>query len=114
MSVSTGKLLAAVVSVFMLIHVLLFLVFSTPFSDTCLFHASQFLRAKQGADSWRPMTWALDYALTAPPDAKPLYAKLFFGTGVQHKGFQYPPTSLLPMYALRLLTGDPSYGAAKV
>jgi alpha-1,2-mannosyltransferase len=52
-------------------------------------------------DSWMPMRAALDYVSKAGPNS--LYQQIFFA---QHLKFQYPPTSLLPMLALRSLGID--------
>src|SRR5271155_838670 len=53
-----------------------------------------FLRGRQGTDSWRPMLHALDCF-----NAKlPIYQTVFF---TEHDKFQYPLTSLLPLYWLQ-------------
>lgn len=52
-------------------------------------------RGRQGDDSWRPMLRALD----AFEARQPIYQTIFFQ---QHDKFQYPLTSLLPLYGLRL------------
>ncbi len=52
------------------------------------------LRGRQGTDSWRPMLHALDCF-----NAKlPIYQTVFF---TEHDKFQYPLTSLLPLYWLQ-------------
>src|SRR3990172_1878515 len=53
-------------------------------------------------DSWRPMREALR-TLDAKPRL-PIYQELFFTRGVK---FQYPPTSLLPLWLLRRVGGGP-------
>ena len=52
-----------------------------------------FLRGKQGTDSWGPMF----EALRAHAAHLPIYDTVFFAN---HTKFQYPLTSLLPLYAL--------------
>ncbi len=56
---------------------------------------------QQAADSWDPMLRGLDYQLT--PHESPLYTQIFFQERIK---FQYPPTSLLFIYPVRLLTRD--------
>lgn len=57
-----------------------------------------FTRAKySGADSWVPMTRALDF-LRGPRSLEPVYQNLIF---VDHVKFQYPPTALLVVDLLR-------------
>jgi alpha-1,2-mannosyltransferase len=77
----------------------------TPWRDTSLGPVGWFLRGEQGGDSWRPMNEALDFLGEAGPKNKTLYERMFFTPRVKHKGFQYPPTSLLPLYGLRAATG---------
>jgi hypothetical protein len=71
--------------------------------DTDLHPIAWFFSGRQGGDSWRPMNEAYDFATTPEGRRKTLYEKLFFSPAVRHKGFQYPPTSLLPIAASRLL-----------
>src|SRR3990172_3374261 len=52
-------------------------------------------------DSWRPMREA-HRTLDAKPRL-PIYQELFFTRGVK---FQYPPTSLLPLWLLRRIGGE--------
>ena len=62
--------------------------------ETVWVHAGQFLRAEQGADSWKPMESARAYARSHPTG---LYQQVFFTDAVK---FQYPPTALLLFGAL--------------
>jgi len=88
---------------FVVVNAVLIQIVGTPWRETVLHPISWFLTFEQGGDSWRPMSAALEH--TRDPDPKKtLYAKWFFAHAVKHKGFQYPPTSLLPLYALRALT----------
>lgn len=81
----------------------LMLALDVPLGDTDLHPISWFLTFRQGGDSWRPMNQAYDFVLTPEGRQKTLYDKLFFSPAVKHKGFQYPPTSLLAVWASRLL-----------
>ncbi len=90
------------------------LAFGVPARDTDLHPLSWFLSFRQGGDSWRPMNQAYDFATTPEGRRRTLYEKLFFTPAVRHKGFQYPPTSLLAVafsrlfgteHALRVLEG---------
>ena len=85
---------------------LLMAALGTPWRDTSLGPLGWFLRGEQGGDSWRPMNEALDVLAAPAPQNKTLYEKMFFSARVKHKGFQYPPTSLLPLRALRAAAGD--------
>ena len=67
--------------------------------DTDLHPLGWFLTGRQGGDSWRPMLQAYDFASTPEGRTRSLYEKLFFSPAVKHKGFQYPPTSLLAIAA---------------
>jgi len=58
-----------------------------------------YLHARQGRDSWRPMAQAIDYA-RGEDHPQPIYAEIFFNRGIK---FQYPPSSLLPLGAIRKL-----------
>jgi alpha-1,2-mannosyltransferase len=62
--------------------------------ETVWVHAGQFLRAEQGADSWKPMESARAYARS---HSTGLYQQVFFTDAVK---FQYPPTALLLFGAL--------------
>ena len=64
-------------------------VLSSTGTETVWFHVGQFLRTVQGADSWRAMESARDYAGS---HADGIYDEIFFTRGVK---FQYPPTALL-------------------
>ncbi len=67
---------------------------------TALDYARAALRGVGFDDSWRPMRMAL--AHLDAPGAKPVYQALFFERGIK---FQYPPSSLLPLAALRAAFG---------
>lgn len=84
----------------------------TPWSETVLHPASFFLTGKQGGDSWRPMGMALDYLET--PRRRTFYRAVFFSERVQHKGFQYPPSALLPVSLLRAVWPGAWYLALEV
>lgn len=67
-----------------------------PQAITTLDYARAALRGVAFDDSWQPMRLALAYL--EAPGAKGVYQALFFERGVK---FQYPPSSLLPLAALR-------------
>jgi hypothetical protein len=67
---------------------------------TALDYTRAVLRGVGFDDSWRPMRLAL--AHLDAPGAPPLYQAIFFERGVK---FQYPPSSLLPLAALRAAFG---------
>jgi hypothetical protein len=54
------------------------------------------LERRQDADSWGPMTQAFEYVARRDRPLG-LYAKIFF---TRHVKFQYPPTALLPLWAM--------------
>lgn len=64
-----------------------------------------FVEGRQGGDSWRPGLTALDVAETLHQRSRGFYEKVFFQAKVAHKGFQYPPTALLPFRAARAAAG---------
>ena len=68
-----------------------------------------FVEGRQGGDSWRPVLSALAVADTLHLRSRGLYEKVFFQAKVPHKGFQYPPTALLPIRAARALAGPDAY-----
>lgn len=57
---------------------------------------------QSGEDSWMPMNRALDILLSSNT---PVYEQLFF---IEKIKFQYPLTSLIPLYFLRALIQSPS------
>lgn len=59
------------------------------------------LQFQSGDDSWMPMNRALDILLNSQ---KPVYEQLFF---IEKVKFQYPLTSLIPVYLLRYFIQDP-------
>ncbi len=73
-----------------------------------------FVEGRQGGDSWRPALTALQVADTLQLRSKGLYEKVFFQARVPHKGFQYPPTALLPIRAARAAAGNDAYTALAV
>lgn len=77
-----------------------------PLRDTDLHPISWFFTFRQGGDSWRPMNDAYDFAMTPEGRQKTLYDKLFFSPAVRHKGFQYPPTSLLAIGLSRVFGAE--------
>lgn len=54
------------------------------------------LEQRQEDDSWGPMIQAFEY-VTRDDQPQSLYAKIFF---TRHVKFQYPPTALLPLWAM--------------
>jgi hypothetical protein len=95
-----GLALFAVLN-FVLVNALM-LAARVPARDTDLHPLAWFLTFRQGGDSWRPMNQAYDFATSSEGRQKTLYEKLFFSPAVKHKGFQYPPTSLLAIAASRV------------
>lgn len=83
----------------------------TRFHETTLHPIWWFFTGRQGSDSWRPMRRALHFATTPEGRGAGLYEKLFFSPAVRHKGFQYPPTSLVPLW---LVEGRGREGVAEV
>ncbi len=68
---------------------------------TTLTYSSSFANRIAHADSWKAMRTALFY--TDEPRTKPLYTAVYFDNNVR---FQYPPSSLLVLDALRAIGGD--------
>jgi hypothetical protein len=54
------------------------------------------LELRQEGDSWGPMRQAFDH-VEKPSPAKPLYQRIFFQ---RHVKFQYPPSSLAPLWLM--------------
>lgn len=77
-----------------------------PERDTIVYPLAGFLRGEQLADSWRPMRKAFAYVTEAPDRPARLYDKMFWHASGRHKGLQYPPTALLPLFGLRALLRD--------
>jgi alpha-1,2-mannosyltransferase len=98
---ATRRLLVFAVANFALTNALM-LALRVPPRDTDLHPLAWFLSFRQGGDSWRPMNQAYDFATTPEGRGKTLYEKMFFSPAVKHKGFQYPPTSLLAIAASRV------------
>lgn len=70
-----------------------------------------FVEGRQGGDSWRPGLRALDIAETLQARSRGLYEKAFFQSNTPHKGFQYPPTALLPFSVARAVAGRDAFTA---
>lgn len=100
----TRRLLAAAALNFALVNAAM-LAAGVPARDTDLHPLAWFLTFRQGGDSWRPMNQAYDFATTSEGRRLTLYEKMFFSPNVRHKGFQYPPTSLLAVRLSRVF-GD--------
>src|SRR5215471_19457072 len=66
------------------------------YKEIVLQHSVAVLHGDGLDDSWGIMSEALDYAQT--PHATPLYSEIFFN---RHVKFQYPPTALLAVSAMR-------------
>jgi len=103
-SAPTRKLIVFAVLNFALVNAAM-LALRVPLRDTDLHPTSWFLTLRQGGDSWRPMNEAYDFVTTPEGRQKTLYEKWFYSPAVKHKGFQYPPTSLLAIATSRLF-GD--------
>lgn len=100
-----GLLLFTLANV-LLVNAVVALGLGTPWPDTSLGPLHWFMEGRQGGDSWRPMNEALDYVEHPPAEPKTLYRRMFFTDRVKHKGFQYPPTSLLPIWGARRVLGE--------
>jgi hypothetical protein len=91
---ATRKLIVFAILNFALVNAAM-LALRVPLGDTDLHPIAWFLTLRQGGDSWRPMNEAYDFATTHEGRQRTLYEKWFYSPAVKHKGFQYPPTSLL-------------------
>ena len=83
------------------VNVLLIFLAPTGFRETSLDQTAEMLRGRGGDDSWGAMHVALEQFSAAP--ATPLYTELFFKRLYR---FQYPPSSLFALMALRLAGPD--------
>lgn len=72
-----------------------------PQITTTLDYTKAFFDRTAHSDSWKAMRTALFY--TDAPREKPIYTALYFENNVR---FQYPPSSLLVLEALRAIGGD--------
>ncbi len=72
-----------------------------PQLTTTLDYSEAFVDRMAHGDSWKAMRTALFY--TDEPRAKPIYEAVYFDNNVR---FQYPPSSLLVLQALRALGGE--------
>lgn len=109
----TARILAFVLATFAIVNGLQ-LAAGVPPGDTDLHPLAWFLTGRQGGDSWRPMLQAYDFAVTPEGRARSLYEKLFFSPAVKHKGFQYPPTSLLAVAAASIFGEERRLGVLDV
>lgn len=75
--------------------------FSDTYQTTVKDDLRKFTLFRSGDDSWMPMSKALDILLQSKT---PVYEQLFF---IEKVKFQYPLTSLIPLYALRMLLQSP-------
>ncbi len=75
--------------------------FSDTYQTTVTDDLRKFTLFRSGDDSWMPMSKALDILLQSKT---PVYEQLFF---IEKVKFQYPLTSLIPLYALRMLLQSP-------
>jgi len=82
------------------VNLVLMALFLTPWRLTIFGSVHDLFVASQGQDSWGPMGHALDYLDGERERA--LYDEVFFA---QQRKFQYPPTSLLPLYVLSAFAG---------
>jgi alpha-1,2-mannosyltransferase len=73
------------------------------YKEVVLQHSVAVLRGDGLDDSWGIMSEALDYAQTPHTSLPPLYSEIFFN---RHVKFQYPPTALLAISAMRLVDPD--------
>ena len=101
-----GVSLTYAMAVFFLLNALvlngaLWLISPEGYKEVVLQHSSAVLRGEGLDDSWGIMSEALDYAQA--PHATPLYAEIFFN---RHIKFQYPPTALLAVSAMRDIDPD--------
>jgi alpha-1,2-mannosyltransferase len=85
-----------------------------PWRETGIDPLFWFLEGRQGGDSWRPGLRALDIAETLESRSRGLYDKAFFQSQTPHKGFQYPPTALLPFGAVRAMVGGDAFAGLTV
>lgn len=75
--------------------------FSDTYQTTVTDDLRKFTLFLSGDDSWMPMSKAMDILLQSKT---PVYEQLFF---IEKVKFQYPLTSLIPLYALRMLLQSP-------
>jgi hypothetical protein len=108
----TRRLLAFFLLNAVVLNVVLIFLFATSWKETVVYESFIFLHRTgmtvlqreiqyQGMDSWRPMIWADEYLQSNGKE--PLYDKIFFESNIK---FQYPPSSLLIVRALKSLTGQ--------
>ncbi len=106
MSAHPGRSLLVAVLLAFSLPLLLQLALGTAPRDTALFPLQGFVRGEQMADSWRPLRKAFEFVTSAEGRAGRLYDKMFWNASGRHKGLQYPPTALLPLFGLRALGAD--------
>jgi alpha-1,2-mannosyltransferase len=100
MALTRGLALLLVLNGFLL-NGLLSLASPASHGETVLHHTWGTLRGEFSDDSWATMSAAFEYVRS--PHATPLYRELFFN---RHVKFQYPPSSLLALAAMRWLAPD--------
>ena len=91
---------AGVVAIHVLLSLALAVFLPAPLDETVLTHVAAFARGESAADSWAPMGAALDHLDSGDP--RRLYDAVLFEQRIK---FQYPPTSLLALEALRRVSG---------
>jgi hypothetical protein len=105
LSARPGRTLLLAVALACGLPLLVQLALGTPTRDTLLFPLQGFLRGEQLADSWRPLRKSFEFVGSAEGNAQRLYDKMFWHASGRHKGLQYPPTALLPLFGLRAVLG---------
>lgn len=105
MSAHPGRTLLPAVWLALALPLGLQLVLGTPSRDTVWFPLQGFFQGEQLADSWRPLRKSFEFVTGAEGRAGRLYDKMFWNASGRHKGLQYPPTALLPLFGLRALLG---------
>lgn len=93
--------LAALLLVMLCLGALAAIVAPKALRETVLDHARDMFLGQGGDDSWGVMHIALERFRAAPD--KPLYTEVFFA---EKQRFQYPPSSLFALMALRLAGAD--------
>jgi hypothetical protein len=78
------------------------------FNDIVLRNTRDFFYGRSGNDSWRAMSVAYDYV--RKPHKTPLYTEVFFNREIK---FQYPPSALFAIAAMRMAGVERVRGAAR-
>jgi hypothetical protein len=92
---------ASVIAIHVLLGAAIAIFLPAPFDETALTHVAAFARGESAADSWGPMEAALQHVDSGDP--RRLYDAVLFEQRIK---FQYPPTSLLALEALRGMGGS--------